>query len=112
MSIPLNKASKVIDKAVRGIFPNEDENVSVGKHNFFIRSLKNKNLLEPGETGYFRHQHIGQDDRVFYSVTLGKTKGEHRSFITRIQFRGPLNKDGTKRFGFEVTDILPHAGAA
>jgi hypothetical protein len=110
MSIPLNKASKVIDKAVRGIFPDEDESVVVDGHHFFIRSVKNKNLLKGDETGYFRHQHVGQDDRVFYTVKLGKKKGEHRSFISRIEFRGPLNKDGTKRFGIEVTGALGIAG--
>jgi len=108
MSIPLSKA---VDMAVRGIFPNEDtENVVVDGHRFYVRSVKNKNLLKGDETGYFRHQHIGKDDRVFYTIKLGKKKGEHRSFVSRIEFRGPLNKDGTKKFGIDVTDALGAVG--
>ena len=113
MSIALRNASKVIDKAISGIFPDEDsENVNIDKHNFYVRALKNKNLLKGDETGYFRHQHLGEDDRVFYTIKLGKKKGDYTAKISRIEYRGPLNPNGTHRFGFEVTGILGPLGAA
>jgi hypothetical protein len=94
MAMPLDKA---VDLAVRRTFP--PDNVKVSGHDFFIRALVPSDLIQKGETGYFRHIHIGKDDRVFYSIeVLDKKKGTFIGRITRIQFRGPLNS-GLKKFG-------------
>jgi len=94
MSMNLEKA---IDLAVRGKFP--DDGVRVNGHGFFVRALVGSDLLKTGETGYLRHEHIGKDDRIFYSIkVLDKSKGTFTAKITRIQFRGPFNS-GTKKFG-------------
>lgn len=66
-------------------------------------------MLAKGETGYFRHVHMGKDDRVFYSVRLSDIKGDYKVKITRIQFRGPFVKNGTRDIGdtgIDVTDAV------
>ncbi len=101
--IPLYKA---VDLAVRGVFP--DDGVEVNGHDFYIRSLKNKNKLKGDETGYFRHQHVGKDDRVFFSIKV-KGKDDYDAKITRIQYRGPLNS-GTANEDIVVTGLIASAG--
>lgn len=103
MVMPLARA---VDLAVRGEFP--PDSVQVGEHTFFIRALSNKNLLQGDETCYFRHQHVGDDDRVFFSVKV-KGKDSYEAKITRIQFRGPGNS-GTKTFDVAVTGALSLTG--
>ena len=104
MSIPLEEA---VDMAVRGIEANEaTQSVKLGKHNFYVRPISHRTLLNPEETSYFRHQHIGKDDRVFYSIQVAG-KGKYTAKITRVQFRGPLNFGrGMKVAGLDVTDAL------
>ncbi|MBX3744079.1 MAG: hypothetical protein KF833_02110 [Verrucomicrobiae bacterium] len=107
MSISLNQA---VDMVVKGIAPDEKtQSVRVGKHDFYIRPLNgNRNLLRPDETSYFRHQHFGKDDRVFYSIKL-KPKKTYDARITRIQYRGPLNS-GTKKLNLQVGGLLKDLG--
>ena len=102
-----------IDMAVQGEFP---PGVSeIDGHEFYVRSVKNKGLLAKGETSYFRHEHAGKDDRVFYAVKLGKKKGEYTVKLTRIQFRGPFVKNGFRPIGdrgIDVTDAVKVLAAA
>jgi hypothetical protein len=110
MGTPLNEA---IDIAVRGEFPPGASEID--GHDFYIRSVKNKNLLQGDETSYFRHEHIGKDDRVFYSVKLGAKKGDYTVKLTRIQFRGPFVKNGFRPIGdrgIDVTDAVKVIAAA
>lgn len=97
---------KAVDLAVRGEFP--PDGVQIDGHGFYIRSLANKNRLEGNETGYFRHEHVGEDDRVFFSVKVIGA-GKYEAKITRIEYRGPLN-DGTKKYDLVVTGALSLAG--
>ena len=106
--------TKAVDKAVRGIHGDEDTNsVTLNGHDFYIRGQQPHELIKPGETGYFRHQHLGKDDRVFYAVTnINKVNGTYSAKITRIQLRGPLNS-GTRKLGpkgLEVAGYLEAAG--
>lgn len=104
MSMPMSKA---IDIAVKG--ENPPEGAKLGKHSFYIRSVKFKARLKGDETSYFRHQHAGKDDRIFYSIKLGKKKGQYKAKMTRVQFRGPLVKNGFRPIGdrgIDVTDVL------
>ena len=95
MAMPLDKA---VDLAVRGQFPDDD--VRVNGHGFFVRALVPSELLQEGETGYLRHEHIGKDDRIFYSINvLDKAKGTYSAKIVRVQFRGPFNPSGSKKLG-------------
>jgi hypothetical protein len=104
---------EAIDIAVRGEFlPGVSE---IDGHEFYIRSVKNKGLLQEDETSYFRHEHVGQDDRVFYSIKLGNKKGEYTAKLTRIQFRGPFVKNGFRPIGdrgIDVTDAVKVLAAA
>ncbi len=104
MRIRLDKA---VDMAVRGIFP--EGNTKVGKHIFRIRSLKNKNRLEKGETGYFRHVIRGKDNRVFFAIKVNGN-GAHSAKITRIQYRGLFGGNGFTVFGVNVTDAAEQSG--
>jgi hypothetical protein len=111
MAISLTKA---VNLAVRGIHADEDtHSVKLNGHNFYIRGQQPHTLIAAGETGYFRHQHLGKDDRVFYAVTkIDKDEGTYSAKITRIQFRGPLNS-GTRKLGprgMEVAGYLEAAG--
>jgi len=96
---------KAVDMAVKGEFP--PDVVQLDGHNFYIRSLANKNRLEGDETGYFRHEHIGEDDRVFFSIKVPKEPRDHRyeATITRIEYRGFMNS-GTKKYDLAVTGAL------
>jgi len=107
MAIPLKQA---VDMVVRGIAPSEDnQGVILDDHHFYIRPItSNKNLLEPGETSYFRHRHVGNDDRVFYSVNV-KGKDSYDAKITRIQYRGPFNS-GMKKVNIHVGGALKDTG--
>ncbi len=106
MAIPLNQA---VDMIVRGIEPNADnQGVIINDHHFYLRPHGNKNLLEKGETSYFRHRHVGKDDRVFYSVTV-KGKDSYDAKITRIQYRGPFNS-GMKKLNMHVGGALKELG--
>ncbi len=110
MATPLKQA---IDMAVQGEFPPGGSEID--GHDFYIRSIKNKNLLKGDETSYFRHEHVGKDDRVFYSVTLGPNKGDYKVKLTRIQFRGPFVKNGFRDIGdhgIDVTDAVKLIAAA
>lgn len=72
-------------------------------------------MLKADETSYFRHDHVGKDDRVFYSVKLGDKKGEYSVKLTRIQFRGPFTKNGFRDIGdtgIDVTDAVKVIAAA
>ncbi len=105
MSMPLHRAIK---QAAKGVFPEDD--IRVNGHDFYIRSLldtKNSKLGE-GETGYFRHVHIGKDDRVFFSVKT-ETDGKYEAKLKRIQYRGWGNK-GTSKEDIIVTGLLAKAG--
>jgi hypothetical protein len=109
MATPLDQA---IDMAVRGQYPPGTSEID--GHEFYIRAIKNKNLLSGDETSYFRHVHAGKDDRVFYSVKL-KEKGEYEVKLTRIQFRGPFVKNGFRPIGdhgIDVTDAVKIIAAA
>lgn len=111
MAISLTKA---VDLAVRGIHADEDTHgVKLNGHNFYIRGQQRSPLIAAGETGYFRHQHLGKDDRVFYAVTnIDKDEGTYSAKLTRIQLRGPLNS-GTRKLGpkgIEVAGYLEAAG--
>lgn len=99
--------SQAIEMAVRGEYPPGGSKVD--GHSFYIRSVKSKSKLKGDETSYFRHEHVGKDDRVFYSIKLGKKKGEYKAKIKRVQFRGPFVKNGFKDIGdsgIDVTDAL------
>ncbi|MFN2203417.1 MAG: hypothetical protein ACK2UO_19635 [Caldilineaceae bacterium] len=107
------KIQDAIAMAVSG--KNAKEGAKVDGHSFFIRSVKNKNRLKGDETSYFRHEHAGKDDRVFYTVKLGDKKGEYSAKLTRIQFRGPLVKNGFRDIGdhgIDVTDAVKLLKAA
>src|SRR5687768_10781161 len=96
------KLSQAVDMIVRGIEPDEGtQSVKVDDHNFYIRPHGNRNLLTNRETSYFRHQHLGKDDRVFYSIRV-KGVNSYDAKITRIQYRGPFNSGGMKFFGIDV----------
>ncbi len=99
---------RAIELAAKGIFPEDD--VKVDGHEFYIRSLLDtKNgKLEDGETGYFRHVHIGKDDRVFFSIKT-ETDGKYEAKLKRIQYRGWGNK-GTSKVDIVVTGLLAKAG--
>ncbi len=105
MSMPLHRAIK---QAAKGVFPEDD--VRVNGHDFYIRSLVDtkNSKLEEGETGYFRHVHIGKDDRVFFSVKT-ETDGKYEAKLKRIQYRGWGNK-GTSKGDIIVTGLLAKAG--
>lgn len=93
-----------IDTAVKGGYP-EDAS-SIDGHDFYIRSVKNKGeLSKPNETSYFRHEHKGKDDRVFYEITLGAKRGMYTAKLTRIQFRGPFVNNGFRDIGKHGIDI-------
>ncbi len=94
-AISLNKA---VNQAIAGEFP---KSTKLHGHDFVLRSLKNKKKLKPGETGYFRHEHIGKDDRVFFSIKV-RRKNSYTAKITRIEYRGVLNTRPTV-FGVDVT---------
>jgi hypothetical protein len=99
--------NEAITMAVKGEFPPGPSEID--GHEFYIRSVKNKGLLEGDETSYFRHEHIGKDDRVFYSIKLGPKAGAYTARITRIQFRGPFVKNGFRPLGdhgIDVTDAV------
>lgn len=104
MATPLDQA---IDMAVQGEFPPGTSEID--GHEFYIRSVRNRGLLQGDETSYFRHEHVGKDDRVFYSVKLGANKGQYEAKLTRIQFRGPFVKNGFRSLGdrgIDVTDAV------
>lgn len=95
---PLGEAIRM---AVRGEYP---PGVSeIDGHEFYIRAIGNRNLLQRGETSYFRHSHVGKDDRIFYSIELND--GTYTAKLTRIQFRGPFTKNGFKDFGDHGIDV-------
>lgn len=95
---------------VKGIEPKEDsQSIKLGKHDFYLRPIGNQNLLEKGETSYFRHKHIGQDNRVFYSINV-KGKNSYDAKITRIQYNGPFNSGGSKNFDLLVNGALKESG--
>jgi hypothetical protein len=82
---------------------------------FTFAPVNNKGLLQDDETSYFRHEHVGKDDRVFYSITLGNKKGDYTAKLTRIQFRGPFVKNGFRAIGdrgIDVTDAVNVLAAA
>ncbi len=106
MSTPLNQAIKI---AVNGGFP--EDSSKIDGHEFFIRSVKNKNLCKSGETSYFRHEHAGKDDRVFYAIggPGPVSKKPYTAALTRIQVRGPFVKNGFRDIGdrgISVTDAV------
>ncbi len=110
MATPLDQA---IDMAVKDQFPPGTSEID--GHEFYIRALNNKSMLSGDETGYFRHEHAGKDDRVFYSVKLGSTQGEYKAKLTRIQFRGPFVRNGFRDLGdtgIDVTDAVTVLAAA
>jgi hypothetical protein len=110
MATPLDDA---IDMAVRGKFPPGASEID--GHDFYIRSVKNKNMLQGNETGYFRHEHTGKDDRVFYSIQLGNATGRYTAMLTRVQFRGPFVKNGFRDIGdrgINITDAVAVFAAA
>jgi hypothetical protein len=110
---PLDEAIRI---AVRGDFPPGASELD--GHDFFIRSVKNKGMIQDRETSYFRHEHAGKDDRVFYSIQVGAGLGTngYTAELTRVQFRGPFVKNGFRPIGdhgIDVTDaavILAAAG--
>jgi len=111
MSTELNQAIKL---AVQGQFP---PGVSeMDGHEFYVRAITNKNLLAPGETCYLRHEHVGKDDRIFYSVKLLNAVPGYQATITRVQFRGPFVKNGFRDLnghrGIDVTDAVKVLAAA
>jgi hypothetical protein len=79
--------------------------IKVRGHEFAIRSLGNRNRLQGDETGYFRHEHAGEDDRVFFSVKVN-SPSSYEAKITRIEYRGLLNS-GTKKY-----DLLVNGAAS
>ena len=97
-----------IDTAVKGGYPPDAS--SLDGHDFYIRSVKNKgDLAKPNETSYFRHEHQGKDDRVFYQISLGNKRGVYTAKLTRVQFRGPFTNNGFKDIGssgIDVTDAV------
>ncbi|MEU7864210.1 hypothetical protein [Nonomuraea sp. NPDC049141] len=100
---PLDEAIKM---AVAGDYPPGASEID--GHEFYIRAIDNKNLLQDGETSYFRHEHAGKDDRVFYSIKL-EGNGKYTAKITRIQFRGPYVTNGFRDIGdhgIDVTDAV------
>jgi hypothetical protein len=105
----LNEAIKL---AVKGDFPPSASQID--GHEFYIRAVTNKNLLADGETSYFRHEHVGKDDRVFYSVEAGGPLG-YIAKLTRVQFRGPFVKNGFRPIGdrgIDITDAVKVLAAA
>jgi hypothetical protein len=107
----LNEAIRI---AVRGEFP--ESGSAIDGHDFYIRAITNKNLLKDGETSYFRHQHAGKDDRVFYSIKPNPgALIPYTARLTRIQFRGPFVENGFRDIGdrgIDVTDAVKVLAAA
>lgn len=99
MATPLTDAIKM---AVQGELPPSASEID-GRE-FYVRSVKNKSLLEGDETSYFRHVHIGKDDRVFYSIKV-IARRQYIAKLTRIQFRGPFVKNGFWLFGDGGVDV-------
>ena len=111
----MTELKEAIKLAVSGEFPPGPS--SIDGHEFYIRSINNKNLLKNGETSYFRHEHIGKDDRVFYSIKPNPGAAiPYTAKLTRIQFRGPFVENGFRDMGdrgIDVTDavkVLAEAG--
>jgi hypothetical protein len=92
---------------------------------FTFAQLDSKNRIAEGETSYFRHEHAGKDDRVFYSIdvpnpvraitlpSLLSATWRSRCSAARcsrqIQFGGPFTKNGFRSIGdrgIDVTDIV------
>lgn len=100
---------KAIKIAVQGDYPPSGS--PIDGHEFFIRSVKNKNMIKDNETSYFRHEHPGKDDRVFYAIggPGPTTQKAYTAKLTRIQFRGPFTKNGFRDIGdrgISVTDAV------
>ena len=110
----MTELSDAIKIAIKGDFPPSASQID--GHDFYIRSIKNKNMLKDDETSYFRHEHVGTDDRVFYSIK--RTPGAaipYTAKLTRIQFRGPFVKNGFRDIGdhgIDVTDAVKVLAAA
>lgn len=104
----MTKLDDAIEIAVNGGYPSDAS--TLDGHDFYIRSVKRKgDLAQPNETSYFRHEHPGKDDRVFYEIQLGNKRGEYTAKLTRIQFRGPFTKNGFKPIGqngIDITDAI------
>jgi hypothetical protein len=111
MATPLDEA---IDMAVRGEFPPGTSELD--GHEFYIRALNNKGLIAEDETCYFRHEHVGKDDRVFFKITIPGSNGRpYEAKLTRIQFRGPFVQNGFRDMGdtgIDVTDAVAVIAAA
>lgn len=107
----LNDAIKM---AVKGAPPPSGS--AIDGHDFYIRPIGNKNMLKDGETSYFRHQHAGKDDRVFYSIQPDPGSAfQYTAKLTRIQFRGPFTENGFRDIGdrgIDVTDAVKVIAAA
>jgi len=111
----MTELEDAIRLAVKEEFPPSGS--AIDGHDFYIRSVRNKNRLKEGETSYFRHQHTGKDDRVFYSIQPDPgSPFRYTAKLTRIQFRGPFVKNGFRDIGdrgINVTDavnVLREAG--
>ncbi|ADB73619.1 hypothetical protein Gobs01_01789 [Geodermatophilus obscurus DSM 43160] len=104
----MTELEDAIRLAVKEEFPPSGS--AIDGHDFYIRSVRNKNRLKEGETSYFRHQHTGKDDRVFYTIESnpgGPTP--YTAKLTRIEFRGPFVKNGFMPLGdrgMDVTDAV------
>jgi hypothetical protein len=99
----MTELDQAIKLAVKGEFP---PGVSeLDGHEFYIRAITNKNLLADGETSYFRHEHAGKDDRVFYSIKVGEGPKGYTAKLTRVQFRGPFVKNGFRPIGHRGIDV-------
>jgi hypothetical protein len=104
----MTELSEAIKMAVNGEFPPSSS--SIDGHDFYIRAIGNKNMLQKGETSYFRHDHVGKDDRVFYSIKPNPGAAiPYTAKLTRIQFRGPFVENGFRDIGdrgIDVTDAV------
>lgn len=108
----MTSLNDAIEIAVNGGFP--ETSSAIDGHRFYIRSVRNKNRLKGNETSYFRHEHIGKDDRVFYEIDLGNQKGQYTARMTRIEFRGPFVQNGFREIengGIDVTTAAAVLGA-
>jgi hypothetical protein len=81
--------SETVEIAVQGRWPTQG--ITLGGHGFYIRAVP---VTRTGDgvtaQGYFLHQHLGKDDRIYYSIIARKGQ-PYKAVVTRIHYRGILD---------------------